>query len=82
MIFKTFVIGMVLVGITVILTELHRYIVYSEEIESVTTLLKDKSEEAEGDRRIGDENLLRSARYQYEDDLSELEALMEELDNE
>ena len=33
MIFKTFVIGMVLVGITVILTELHRYIVYSEEIE-------------------------------------------------
>lgn len=33
MIFKTFVIGMVLVGITVILTELHRYTVYSEEIE-------------------------------------------------
>lgn len=33
MIFKTFVIGMVLVGITVILTELHRYMVYSEEIE-------------------------------------------------
>ena len=46
-------------------------------LESVTTLLKDKSEEAEGDRRIGDENLLRSARYQYEDDLNELEALME-----
>lgn len=33
MIFKTFIIGMVLVGITVILTELHRYLVYSEEIE-------------------------------------------------
>lgn len=33
MIFRTFVIGMVLVGITVILTELHRYMVYSEEIE-------------------------------------------------
>lgn len=33
MIFKTFVIGMVLVGITVILTELHRYMVYSEELE-------------------------------------------------
>lgn len=33
MIFRTFVIGMVLVGITVILTELHRYTVYSEEIE-------------------------------------------------
>ena len=33
MIFRTFVIGMVLVGITVILTELHRYMVYSEELE-------------------------------------------------
>ena len=33
MIFKTFVIGMVLVGITVLLTELHRYMVYSEELE-------------------------------------------------
>lgn len=33
MIFKTFIIGMVLVGIAVILTELHRYMVYSEEIE-------------------------------------------------
>lgn len=35
MIFKTFVIGMVLVGITIIITELHRYMVYSEEIERV-----------------------------------------------
>lgn len=33
MIFKTFIIGMVLVGVAVILTELHRYFVYSEEIE-------------------------------------------------
>lgn len=33
MIFRTFVIGVVLVGITVILTELHRYMVYSEELE-------------------------------------------------
>lgn len=33
MIFKTFVIGMVLVGIAVILTELHRYMVYTEELE-------------------------------------------------
>nr|DAS98106.1 MAG TPA: hypothetical protein [Caudoviricetes sp.] len=33
MIIKTFVIGMVLVGITIILTELHRYMVYSEELE-------------------------------------------------
>lgn len=33
MIFKTFILGMMLVGITVILTELHRYMVYSEEIE-------------------------------------------------
>lgn len=33
MIFKTFIAGMVLVGITIILTELHRYMVYSEEIE-------------------------------------------------
>ena len=33
MIIKTFVIGMVLVGITIILTELHRYVVYKEGIE-------------------------------------------------
>nr|DAM75537.1 MAG TPA: hypothetical protein [Caudoviricetes sp.] len=33
MIFKTFVIGMVLVGIAIILSELHRYTVYSEELE-------------------------------------------------
>lgn len=33
MIFRTFVIGMVLVGITFILTEMHRYQVYKEEIE-------------------------------------------------
>lgn len=33
MIFKTFIIGMVLVGIAVILTELHRYMVYSEDLE-------------------------------------------------
>lgn len=46
-------------------------------LESVTELLKDKAEEAEGDRRIGDENLLRSALNQYEDDLRELEKIME-----
>lgn len=33
MIIKTFVIGMMLVGITIVLTELHRYMVYSEELE-------------------------------------------------
>lgn len=33
MIFKTLVIGMVLIGVTLILTELHRYMVYSEELE-------------------------------------------------
>lgn len=33
MIIKTFIVGMVLVGITLALTELHRYMVYSEEIE-------------------------------------------------
>lgn len=33
MIFKTFIIGMVIVGIAVILTGLHRYMVYSEELE-------------------------------------------------
>lgn len=33
MIFRTFVIGMVLFGITFILTEMHRYQVYKEEIE-------------------------------------------------
>ena len=33
MVIKTFIIGVVLVGITVILTELHRYMVYKVEIE-------------------------------------------------
>nr|DAS14987.1 MAG TPA: hypothetical protein [Caudoviricetes sp.] len=33
MVIKTFVIGVMLVGIAVILTELHRYMVYSEELE-------------------------------------------------
>lgn len=33
MIIKAFIVGMVLVGITIILTELHRYMVYSEELE-------------------------------------------------
>lgn len=33
MVIKTHIIGMLLVGITVILTELHRYLVYSEELE-------------------------------------------------
>lgn len=33
MIFRTFVIGMVLVGTAIILTELHRYMVYKEDIE-------------------------------------------------
>lgn len=33
MIIKAFTVCMVLVGTTIILTELHRYIVYSEEIE-------------------------------------------------
>ena len=46
-------------------------------LESVTSLLKDKAEEAEDDRYIGDGNLLRSALNQYEEDLSELEALIE-----
>lgn len=44
---------------------------------SITTLLKDMSDVAEGDCLIGDEYLLRSALNQYEDDLSELEVLME-----
>lgn len=33
MVIKTFVISTVLVGIAIILSELHRYMVYSEEIE-------------------------------------------------
>lgn len=33
MIFKTFIAGMVLVGIAIILSELHHYMVYSEELE-------------------------------------------------
>jgi hypothetical protein len=39
MIAKTFIVGVVLVGITLILTELHRYQVYKTDIER----------EAEGD---------------------------------
>lgn len=46
-------------------------------LESVTEILKDKAEEAEDDRHIGDGNLLRSALNQYEDDLRELEKIME-----
>lgn len=46
-------------------------------LESVTGLIKDKAEEAEDDRYIGDGNLLRSALNQYEDDLKELEVLIE-----
>lgn len=46
-------------------------------LESVTEILRDKAEEAESDFYIGDKNLLRSALNQYEDDLSELEALIE-----
>lgn len=33
MVFKTFIAGLVLVGIAIILSELHRYMVYSEELE-------------------------------------------------
>lgn len=33
MIIRTFVIGMVIVGITFVLTEAHRYMVYKAEIE-------------------------------------------------
>ena len=33
MIFKTFIVGMVLVGITLVITEVHRYQVYKEDIE-------------------------------------------------
>lgn len=51
-------------------------------LESVTGLIKDKAEEAEGDRYIGDEHLLRSALNQYEDDLSELRQIMEVQDYE
>ena len=36
MLIKTFVMGMVLVGITFILTELHRYQVYKGEFEQDT----------------------------------------------
>ena len=46
-------------------------------LESVTEILKNKAEEAEDVRYISDGNLLRSALYQYEDDLSELEKIME-----
>ena len=33
MIIKTFIVGMVLVGITLAITEVHRYQVYKEDIE-------------------------------------------------
>ena len=51
-------------------------------LESVSSLLKDKAEEAEGDRYIGDACLLQMALNQYEDDLRELEKIMEEHDYE
>ena len=51
-------------------------------LESVTSLLKHKAEEAESDHHISDEHLLRSVLNQYEDDLRELEELMEEHDYE
>lgn len=51
-------------------------------LESITDLLKDKAEEAEGDCLIGDEHLLKSALNQYEDDLNELRQIMEEKDYE
>lgn len=33
MLFKTFIVGMVLVGITLVITEVHRYQVYKEDME-------------------------------------------------
>lgn len=51
-------------------------------LESVSSLLKDKIEEAESDYRVCDAYLLQMSLNQYEDDLSELEALMEEKDYE
>ena len=33
MIIKAFIVGMVLVGITLVITEVHRYQVYKEDIE-------------------------------------------------
>lgn len=33
MVIKTFIVGMVLVGITLVITEVHRYQVYKEDIE-------------------------------------------------
>lgn len=46
MIFKTFIIGMVLVGIAIILSELHRYQVYKAEIEQ--EMSKDRREVKHG----------------------------------
>lgn len=51
-------------------------------LEVQTTLLKNKTEEAESDHHISDEHLLRSVLNQYKDDLRELEELMEEHDYE
>lgn len=42
-----------------------------------TTLLSDKIKEEEDDCRVGNACLLQMSLNQYEDDLSELEALME-----
>lgn len=33
MIIKTFIIGMLLVGITLVITEVHRYQVYKDDVE-------------------------------------------------
>ena len=51
MVIKTFVIGMMLVGITLVITELHRYLVYSKELERELEL--ERAYDPNGLSRVG-----------------------------
>lgn len=51
-------------------------------LEAQTIFLKNKVEKEESDYEVGNACLLQMSLNQYEDDLSELKQIMEELDNE
>lgn len=72
MVIKTFIVGMVLVGITVILTELHRYMVYKAEIEQEADMDVDRRKRYFGDI-LSEEQLTRTELPEIED------AIVEEL---
>lgn len=88
MLVRTFIIGMVLVGITLILTELHRYMVYKDDVERedkyAANYLRDEIEAIdktlENNLTEGEEALLRNLKRDLINDLEEIER--EEQDNE